>query len=50
MTDEQLASRVREELYFGCVDTAEQFASSIQNEELRQDMEAEIRRYEGNDE
>lgn len=50
MTDNQLSTRIREELFFGCVEQATQFARSIQDEQLRTEMLAEIRRYEGSNE
>lgn len=46
-TDAALESKVREELYMGCVSAAEEWAEGIQDDDLRRDMNCLIREYEG---
>lgn len=46
-TDEELESKVREELYMGCVTAAEDWAADIQDDNLQLDMKQLIREYEG---
>lgn len=47
MTDKELEERVREELYMGCVEAAENWAHDIQDWELQREMKKLIREYEG---
>ena len=46
MSDQELVTRIREELYFGCVSYAKQFADMIQDYTLRREMLKVIRDYE----
>jgi hypothetical protein len=46
-TDEELESRVREELYIGNVTMAERWAEDIQDDNLQREMNLLIREYEG---
>lgn len=46
-TDDELESKVREELYMGCVLAAEEWADAIQDDDLQREMNQLIRDYEG---
>lgn len=46
-TDEELESKVREELYMGCVQAAEDWVGDIQDWALQRNMKQLIREYEG---
>jgi hypothetical protein len=45
--DRHLESRIREELYTGCVSQAVDLCSEIENPSLEQEMRQLIREYEG---
>ena len=46
MTDQELVTRVREELYWGCVTAAKELTQDITDPELRHEMYMLVKDYE----